>query len=236
MFNFKLLLIFVLLVFGASAFAQTDPNVVEVDTTMRNPGTKPPDTLGREQDSIRLLTPGIKSAKPVSRKDTIFKDAARLALEKLPRQAALRSAILPGLGQIKNGRWWKVPFVYGGFVGLGLIFEFNNRYYLDLLEEVQFRADPQNKNKISTTKYSDPQISFDRLKLAKDSYRRNRDLSILAGVAFYAVQIIDAYVDAKFFRFDISDELSFNVAPTLQTPPFSHAIKPVPAFKIKFAL
>ena len=62
----------------------------------------------------------------------------------------------------------------------------------------------------------------------KDSYRRNRDLSILAGVGFYAIQLIDAYVDAKFFSFDVTDSLSFKIEPLIQNRTYFNASTRVP--------
>ncbi len=142
----------------------------------------------------------------------VVKDSVRLALEARPRIAATRSAIVPGLGQLYNKRWWKVPLVYGGLVGIGLVIEFNQTRYKIFLKEAQFRElNPGKTQNPLYAGYSNPGIIA-----IKDAYRRNRDLSILSGLGFYAVQIIDAYVDAKFFRFDVSDELSLKVTPSLQ--------------------
>jgi hypothetical protein len=79
------------------------------------------------------------SSKVQVKKVSAIKDSARLAIEAMPRRAAMRSLMLPGLGQIYNNRWWKVPLVYGGFIGIGLVFEFNNRNYQVFLKEAQFR-------------------------------------------------------------------------------------------------
>jgi Family of unknown function (DUF5683) len=158
-----------------------------------------------------------------------FKDPTRLALEKMPRNAAFRSAILPGWGQVYNKRWWKVPLIYGGFAGLGLIFEFNNRYYRSFLKEAQYRAyHPGEKENPLYVNVSDAGII-----LIKDDYRRNRDLSVLAGVALYAINIIDAYVDAKFFRYDISDNLTLQIKPSIQQPVMNSYI---PAIKVSLSL
>jgi len=144
----------------------------------------------------------------------VVKDSARLAIEAMPGIAGRRSAMLPGLGQVYNKRWWKVPLVYGGFVGIGLVYEFNQRQYKIFLTEAQFRQDDPSKANPAWKAYTDEGIIG-----VKDDYRRTRDLSILAGVGFYALQIIDAYIDAKFFRFDVSDDLSFKVDPFIQTTP-----------------
>lgn len=165
-------------------------------------------------------------------KPAVFKDSARLAIEAMPRRAAIKSAMLPGLGQIHNKRWWKVPLIYGGLVGIGLVFEFNQRYYKIFLEEAQYRElNPgKTKNPLFAGYTSQGIISI------KDSYRRNRDLTILAGIGFYAINIIDAYVDAKFFRFDISDELSLRVDPVIHQPDYFNASAERPALGIKVSL
>jgi hypothetical protein len=157
------------------------------------------------------------------------KDSVRIAVEARPRIAIKKSAILPGLGQVYNKRWWKVPLVYGGFVGVGLVFEFNQRQYKVFLKEAQFRE--LNPGKTQNPLYAP--YSREGIISVKDSYRRNRDLSILAGVAFYAIQLIDAYVDAKFFRFDVSDSLSLKIEPLIQNETISNASASVHAVGLR---
>ncbi|MHB1178899.1 MAG: DUF5683 domain-containing protein, partial [Daejeonella sp.] len=122
--------------------------------------------------------PATKESGSPSKVNEVVKDSARLAAEERPRIAVRRSAILPGLGQIYNKRWWKVPLVYGGFVGIGLVFEFNQRTYKIFLKEAQFRE--LNPNKTQNPLYA--QYSREGIISIKDAYRRNRDLSILAGL------------------------------------------------------
>jgi hypothetical protein len=126
-----------------------------------------------------------------------------------------------------------VPLVYGGFIGIGLVFEFNQRYYQVFLKEAQFRQ--ENPGKTQNPLYAP--YTTEGIISIKDSYRRNRDLSVLAGLGFYAINIIDAYVDAKFFRFDISDELSVKVSPSLnQVPIHASSTGQVLGLKLKIAL
>lgn len=173
------------------------------------------------------------TSKKISNKTSAPKDSARIAIEAMPRRSALKSAMFPGLGQIYNKRWWKVPLVYGGFVGIGLVFEFNNRYYKIFLKEAQFRQ--ENPGKTQNPLYA-PYTTEGIINI-KDSYRRNRDLSVLAGLGFYAINIIDAYVDAKFFRFDISDELSVKISPSInQAPVHASGISPTVGMKLKISL
>lgn len=173
------------------------------------------------------------SSKVKVKKESVLKDSARLAIEAMPRRAAMRSLMLPGLGQIYNKRWWKVPLVYGGFIGIGLVFEFNQRNYKVFLKEAQFRE--LNPEKTENPLYSG--YTNEGIIQIKDAYRRDRDLSVLAGLGFYAITIIDAYVDAKFFRFDISDELSMKVQPSVsQVPVHASTFSPAVGLKLKLSL
>ncbi|MEJ6982574.1 DUF5683 domain-containing protein [Pedobacter sp. P351] len=227
MYRLRVFLVVIFCCFAFNGFSQTDSNVVVVDSTLRNPDAKRNPVFNAPKDTSANL----KATTPV--KSEVFKDSARLALEAMPGRAIRRSAILPGWGQVTNGRWWKVPVIYGGFIGLGLAVDFNQKYYKKFLRELQFRDEfPGQTSDPDLIRITDQQglIQY------KDYYRRNRDLSVLAAVGLYAINIIDAYVDAKFFRFDISDELGLRIHPSL-IPSVSHAyISPVPAIKIHLML
>lgn len=154
----------------------------------------------------------------------VFKDSARLALEALSNRPWKQSLMVPGWGQITNGGWWwlKVPVIYGGFVSAVLVFEFNNRYYHDILGEVQYRMN--NNHAIPPdTKY--PQLGAgsqmtDYMINAKDYYRRNRDLTVLVTLGFWGLQAVEAYVNSMLKnRWEIGDDLAFNIAPTLLASP-----------------
>lgn len=224
----RIILLLVGLAYLSPVFSQTDPKVVKVDSAMSNPDLKTDSAFLPKKDT----TVKVNAIKEVEAKPAVVKDSARLALERLPRQAVTRSAILPGLGQIKNGRWWKVPIIYGGFVSLALAIDFNQRYYKDILNELQYR---RANNGARLNPDYEP-FEEQALISAKDFYRRNRDLSFLGCGALYAINLIDAYVDAKFFRFDVSDDLAIKVYPSLQ-PQVSYAyISPVPVIKLKLSL
>ena len=99
------------------------------------------------------------------------KDSVRLALERLPRKAAISSAILPGLGQIQNKRWWKLPLIYGGFASFVIAYQDNNKQYHTFLEEVQYRlANNGNPGNPDFAGYS-----FEGLVRIKDNFRRNKE-------------------------------------------------------------
>jgi len=156
----------------------------------------------------------------------VFKDSARLALEAMSNRPWKQSLMVPGWGQITNGGWWwiKVPVIYGGFVTAVLVFEFNNRYYHDILGEVQYRIN--NNHAIPpNTQYphlgAGSQIT-DYMISAKDFYRRNRDLTILVTLGWWGLQAVEAYVNSMLKnRWEIDDDLAFNIAPTLLVNPAS---------------
>ncbi len=193
-----------------------------------------PDSVTAKKDTV------LKTVKPVLKTEpVVVKDAARLEIEKMPRRAAIRSAIIPGWGQITNHRWWKVPLVYGGFVGIGLVYDFNQTNYKIFLKEAQIRAFnatvPDSLRVSGKPQYAG--YSNTGIITIKDGYRRNRDLSILGGLAFYAINIVDAYIDAKFFRFDITDDLTLQVKPTFQKNPAVNALNlPLPGVKFTLSL
>ena len=188
--------------------------------------------VAQQQADSTLNSRKSRKEKKQEAQDSVVKDSARLAVEKLPGRAARASAILPGLGQIQNKRWWKLPLIYGGFTAFVMSYQDNNKQYHTFLKEVQYRLanqyQPQNPDYAA--------YSFEGIVKIKDNFRRNKELSIIGGVVLYAVNIIDAYVDAKFFRFDISENLSLQVRPGLQNQPMFNAFHPAPAITIKLGL
>ncbi len=141
-----------------------------------------------------------------------------------PTKALIYSAIFPGLGQIYNRKYWKLPIVYGGFMGCAYAISFNSRYYkdysnayLDLMDN-----DPNTKSYTNFLPYgytiSDTTWFAGVLKRKKDYYRRYRDLSYIITVGLYVICMIDAYVDAQLFDFDISPNLSLRMQPIFFEP------------------
>lgn len=130
-----------------------------------------------------------------------------------PRKACYYSAVLPGLGQIYNRKYWKVPIIYAGAIGLIYSIQFSNSYYKEYLGYYNRAYSLDSATKVN---YNGPyKNSPQYLLLLKDYYRRNRDLSIICFGLLYAMNIIDAYVDAQLFNFDISDKLTMELNPYL---------------------
>lgn len=140
-----------------------------------------------------------------------------------PRKAVIYSAILPGLGQIYNRKYWKLPIVYGAYAGLTYAITWNNGYYRDYLGAYQDIMDdnPGTDRWEKMLPYGQTAETVDKqwftgvLKQRKDYYRYYRDLSIIATVGVYLVFIVDAYVDAQLFSFDMSPDLSMRMTPVI---------------------
>ena len=119
-----------------------------------------------------------------------------------PTKAAFYSALLPGLGQAYNKKYWKIPIVYGA-IGTSLYF------YIDNGKKYHSYRDAYKRRLAG---FNDDQYQFlddDRLIQAQRFYQRNRDLSLIVTVGFYVLNIIDANVDAHLIQFNVSDKLTF---------------------------
>ena len=140
-----------------------------------------------------------------------------------PIRAVWLSALFPGLGQIYNRRFWKLPILVGGFMGLGYGASWNNnmlsdysRAYSDIMDN-----DPNTNSYMDffppTTNEADINKEWLKrtLKSRKDYFRRNRDLCIISMIGVYLLAMVDAYVDASLSHFDITPDLTMDLAPAL---------------------
>ena len=140
-----------------------------------------------------------------------------------PKKALWLAVVLPGAGQIYNRKYWKLPIIYGGFVGSIYAMRWNNQMYRDYSQAYLDIVD----NDPSTQSYnqflhlgmqvtdSNAKTFEELFRKRKDSYRRYRDLSFFVLIGVYAISIIDAYVDASLSDFDISDDLSLRITPAI---------------------
>lgn len=165
-------------------------------------------------DSIPSVNPLSKYDLWVEREQTFSPD---------PTRAVWMSALFPGLGQIYNRRYWKLPIVVGAYLGLGYATSWNNgmlndytRAYRDIMD-----TDPSTKSYMD---FFPPTVSEDDLdktwltnvlKSRKNFYRRNRDLCVICMIGVYFVAMVDAYVDASLSHFDITPDLSVDVTPSM---------------------
>ncbi len=125
-----------------------------------------------------------------------------------PSKAAMLSATFPGLGQIYNGKYWKVPIIYAGFGTLAYFIDFNNREYRVWREAWIARIDG-NPNTVDDF----PLHSADVLERAMNYYRRNLEITYILTVALYLLNILDASVDAHLMNFDVGEDLSLGMQP-----------------------
>ena len=139
-----------------------------------------------------------------------------------PQRALWMSALCPGLGQIYNRRYWKLPIVVGAFVGLSYGATWNNRMYKDYSKGYRdvMDDDPDSRSYMDffppTVKESDLDRAWLQkvMKNKRDYYRRYREICVIAMVGVYLINIVDAYVDASLAHFDISPDLTLDVTPT----------------------
>jgi hypothetical protein len=132
-----------------------------------------------------------------------------------PTKATLMSMCLPGLGQIYNKKYWKVPIIYAGIGVFTYLIVFNTNYYLTYKS-----AYIESFNGDSTGNYSDivKKLSLDQILSAREYYRRNLEITIIFTTIWYILNIVDAAVDANLFTYDIKNDLSLKIEPVLIPP------------------
>ena len=181
------------------AFRQTEAQNIVVDTVGNTILTA--DTVVKET----------KTAKPTKAKKIHS-----------PKKATIMSACLPGLGQVYNGKWWKVPIVYAGLGGLGYLAYDNYSEYQSFLHAYEYKTgDLPDGVTLSeheadlANRYADSQ-----LQTYKESYRRDFEFYTILTIAWYGLNIVDACVDGHLYDYDISDDLSLSIDPyrPVETP------------------
>ena len=139
-----------------------------------------------------------------------------------PYKATWSAIVFPGGGQIYNHKYWKLPIVYGGFLGCSYALNWNNQMYSDYSQAYLDIMD-DDPNTASYEEFLPPRYDIEAnkdylkrvFKSRKDVYRRQRDLSIFCFIGVYLISVIDAYVDAELSNFDITEDLSVQVRPTM---------------------
>lgn len=184
--------------------AVSDPDTIVSST--------PVDTARLRQLSDSLLAQPIAKAQQQVQKAFVPK----------PTKALWLSLVLPGAGQIYNRKYWKLPIIYGGFLGCAYALTWNqmmyrdySQAYLDIMDD-----DPNTKSYLDMLppRYdiTGREEQFKKIfKRKKDFYRRYRDLSAFCFIGVYLLSVVDAYVDAQLSEFDISPDLSMKVEPAV---------------------
>lgn len=137
-------------------------------------------------------------------------------LQKDPKKATLLSAVLPGAGQVYNGKSWKVPILYAGILTDLYFINYNHRRY-ESFRDALFALDKKEPNQF-------PSLNRAALVRNVDYWRQNRDLTLLLLLGIYALNLVDANVDAHLSGFDISEDLALQVAPQLGTVSASNSM------------
>ncbi len=175
--------------------SRTPAHTIRPDTAGINeePGEYVPlwesDTIIRGQDSVLVIREA-----PLLESDTVY---AQPDFSHSPSRALMFALVLPGLGQAYNNKYWKMPIVWLALGGAGYAISYNRGNYLLAVEE--YARNPDNTNeRILTT------------------WRRWMELSYISMIGVYALQVLDAYVDAQLYSWDVNDNLSMGVSPSLQ--------------------
>lgn len=163
----------------------------------------------KAQDSVRVV-----------RDDSLIMESRDTMLIKSyatrynPRKALLFAAILPGLGQIYNKKYWKLPLVYGGFISIGYgmnLYQTGYRKYKNQLFD-NLNANPSDESLVNP----ESEFTTSQLRTIVDRYRRERDFMVVLMAGMYLLQIIDAHVDAHLKEFDLNPNLQVSIEPTLE--------------------
>lgn len=183
---------------------------------------------GRLPIQVNLTDSWVSSLKPMNDSLTLGNTIDRLKIKSVwaPKSShALLWSILPGGGQIYNRRYWKVPIVWGAMMSCFYAINWNQRLYSEYhtaYRDLKSENPAENTawlafapNGTKPEDYARMNSLTNTLKRGNDFYRRYRDLSIVVSILVYGLSMLDAYVDAELYSFDISPDLSMQLSPTL---------------------
>lgn len=183
------------------------------------------DSLARKnRQAAEELTAPVDTTQLALKTDSLQREISQPKKRFIPNsnRATWLAMVFPGAGQIYNRKYWKLPIVYGGFVGCAYALNWNNKMYkdysqayLDIMDD-----DPNTKSYEDflplNSSISGQEERFKEIfRKRKDIYRRQRDLSIFAFIGVYLLSVIDAYVDAELSDFDISKDIGLKVEPAI---------------------
>lgn len=178
----------------------------------------------RNQEELQLLEAPIDTMALAMKNDSIQKEVPQPKKRFIPdsNRSLWLAMVFPGAGQIYNRKYWKLPIVYGGFVGCAYALNWNNKMYkdysqayLDIMDD-----DPNTKSyedflPMNASIAGQEERFKEIFRKRKDMYRRQRDLSIFCFIGVYVLSIIDAYVDAELSDFDITEDIALRVEPAI---------------------
>lgn len=128
-----------------------------------------------------------------------------------PRKATIRSAMVPGWGQIYNKKYWKLPLVYGALGITAGVFVYNVKNYNLLKQAFILKSDTLDNDQLIDPRFRN--LTAGAIKSYRDSFRQNVDYSVLFFIVFWGLNVVDATVDAQLKAFDVNDNLSLKIKP-----------------------
>ena len=184
-------------------------------------------TFNPQFDTLFVENSDGDSAKIVRQLRREQRALARANFKPDPNKSLWLALTFPGAGQIYNRKYWKLPIIYGGAVGVAYAVSYYGGYYNDYMRGYRdyMDSDPNTNYHLELIPTGYPESNAGTyVRNRVNSYRRYRDIFIVVGVAVYALSVIDAYVDAQLADFDISTDLSMKVRPKLDVE--QHTGKP----------
>jgi hypothetical protein len=183
--KYGIFIIFFFLFFPAIVFSQKDTAVIK------------PAAAKAKKEKVKINIFHVDTSKPYS-----------------PKYAVVRSAVLPGWGQITNKKYWKLPFVYGALGTTGYIFFRNIKQFNEANAAFKNASDGDDSNNyLIPEPYYSVRSRPDVIKSFRNEVRQNVDYSVLFFIAFWGLNVVDAAVDAHLKTFDVSDDLTLQIKP-----------------------
>ena len=183
------------------------------------------DSLNQKNlQAMKELTAPIDTASFAFKVDSLQQDISKSKKKFIPNsnRATWLAMVFPGAGQIYNRKYWKIPIVYGGFVGCAYALNWNNKMYkdysqayLDIMDDDPGTKSYEDFLPLSSSISGQEERFKEIFRKRKDIYRRQRDLSIFAFIGVYLLSVIDAYVDAELSDFDITKDIGLKMEPTI---------------------
>ncbi|MHA8086312.1 DUF5683 domain-containing protein [Aquirufa sp. Wall-65K1] len=182
--------------------------------------------------SLALNAPMDTVAKEKDLKLDSVKTSQVLPYKIIPRQATIKSLMIPGWGQLYNRQYWKLPLVAGAFITLGIIANYNNVRY-EKYRAYYYIASPHPDDPTYVppatvaVPYEDGlvrDLDVNQLKRLNDGFRRNRDYTYIGMVLAWALNVVDANVSAHLKTFDVSDDIALKIKPTFEYQSFSNGL------------
>ena len=196
---------------------QEDSSLVITNTTVTTPASQ---EEVQTSESAEVVDSPKKAKKTKYKKDAFMPN---------PKRATWYAIVCPGLGQIYNRSYWKLPVLYGGVLACTYLISWNGLMYNDYRNAYHdiIDSDPNTTSYLSMFPTYDGSQNWlpNTLRTKMNNYRRTRDMSVFAVVALYMVSAVDAFVDAHLYDFTVSDDLSLRVEPIINSYSMDHMNK-----------